>query len=170
MRPSELLLATQGAEIEGFMVLQRITTATKLCTIYHQDETLLVGFGGTRVDNFWDWLSNLNPEVEALELLPIIKRWLHIYQPGKVILTGHSQGGAHAEIVARFIPIPCEVVTFGGLPAGGVGTHYLVRSDPMAWLPIKRKDVVIKLVKRVLWPSFKGHDPKIYLEELQCRN
>lgn len=122
----------------------------------------MVGFGGTR-DNLWDWLSNLNPEIEALELLKEIEHWIYIYQPAKVILAGHSQGGAHAEIVARHIT--AEVVTFGGLPAGGVGTHYLVRSDPMAWLPIKRKGVVIKLGKRGF--SFLGHDPKTYLAELE---
>lgn len=172
-----MIESTQGRPIPGLTILQRINDPLRLCTIYAtEDGNLVVGFGGTR-DNLVDWLANLQPEAEAASLLIHVAHWLQVYQPSKVTLVGHSQGGAHALIIAERMKIECEVITYGGLPIDRDSdcktTHYLNRADPMAWVPwwlfgLKRFGVVKMIGKPVLFPSIKGHDPKTY-EELLCR-
>lgn len=154
-----MIQLTQGMAYPGLKILEKIDEATRLCTVYADDDgNIYVGFGGTR-NNLWDWISNLNPEIEAMTLLGMINHWIYVYQPAKVTLLGHSQGGAHAEIIARHVT--AKVVTFGGLPAGGFGIHYLNRSDPMAWLPVVRRGKVVKFGKPGF--SLKAHDPASYL-------
>lgn len=159
MTPLQLLDATQG---KGENCLYRIKDDTRMMAIFLDGYNLIVGFGGTR-PNFFDWISNVNPETEALEHIPVIREMIRIYQPTLVFCVGHSQGGAHAEIVAKHFD--AEIVTFGGLPYGGIGTHYLARKDPMAWLPVRRVGRVIKIGSNGL-PDAKCHAPAHYRQLL----
>lgn len=162
MTPRELLDATQGRDSPVY----RIKDTLRMMAIYVVGEAMVVGFGGTR-PNLWDWLSNLDPEPEALGYLPAIREQIRIYQPRVVILAGHSQGGAIAETLGDRLGAD-EVVTFGGLPTRyGATVHYLRREDPMAWLPFMRKGAVRKLGANALVPDPAKHSPKAYAEALK---
>lgn len=169
MTPSTLVRATQGLAIPGLTILQKIDDPLRLCTIYAtEDGDLVVGFGGTK-KHWLDWLLNLDPTLEAETLLKVVRHWIYVYHPGRITLAGHSQGGAHAVYIGE--RIVADVVTFGGLPTrSGSGTHYLHRADPMAWVPwwtfgLERFGTVVKIGKPGF--SFKAHDPKTYLEEME---
>jgi len=160
MKPSELLNATQ----QKGSPIYKIKDETRMMAIYYDGSEMVVGLGGTR-PNPWDWFSNAYPEQEAESHLPIIWEMIRIYQPLTVVCAGHSQGGAHAEIIGK--KLGARVVTFGGLPTEhGAYIHYLRREDPMAWLPVTRKGTVKKLGKSVLWPNHDMHSPKAYLTAL----
>lgn len=174
-----MIQITQGEQVEGLTILEKVEDALRLCTIYKDnDNNIVVGFGGTR-NNLRDALANLNTDPEALSLMDRIERWISVYQPATIKLLGHSQGGAHALKIAKWMerrPFDIYVTTYGGLPTAW-GPHcsvvnYLRRDDPMAWVPwcifgLRYFGIVKKVGKGVLWPSAEGHDPKSYLE---CEN
>lgn len=169
-----MIKVTQGLAIPGFTILKKIEDPIRLCTIYFDDiGRMLIGFGGTR-NNLMDWILNLNPVIEAWSLIEVIRHFICVYQPGKVTLVGHSQGGAHALKIAEWLSDRNrEVFTFGSLPTdndpGCEVTNYLNRSDPMAWFPwwiigLRYYGKVVKL-GTMSWPKYSGHDPKNYLVE-----
>ena len=172
-----MISITQGCQVPGLTILQKIDDPLRLCTIYSRENgDLVLGFGGTR-KSWLDWLMNLEPSIEARSLIGAIENWYKIYCPRSIELYGHSQGGAIATHVAcsmRSWPCGVSVVTYGGLPTSVDPncrvTNYLNRSDPMAWVPwwifgLERFGTVVKIGRPGF--SFKAHDPKTYLEEME---
>lgn len=163
---STLAKATKAEPIDGWLLIYAREDGVSLQGIYTKGPVMMVGIGGTR-DNLADWVRNLYPEAEALAFASVVRGFVHELQPTTLVFAGHSQGGAHAEILAE--ALGGVAVTFGGLPTGRPATHYLMRSDPMAWVPwwllgIPRRGRKIKLGA----PGFSGrsHLIEAYIEAL----
>lgn len=132
LNPTLMAHATQAHELDGWTQVYKRKDGVSLQGIYVKEEMMLVGIGGTR-DNIADWLRNLRPEVEAITFAPVVQRLMAQFQPTTIVFAGHSQGGAHAEVLAA--SLGGTAYTFGGLPTGRQATHFLCRKDPMAWVP-----------------------------------
>lgn len=172
MTIAEMVDISQGKAPKLMVLLKKVEDYYRRCFVFVDMEgNFFVGLSGTR-DNLRDWLSNIDPTLEAESLFREVDRFISIYQPRKVTLIGHSQGGAHAVKIGDMIRrSDVEAVTFGGLPVSDkVGfkvTNYLRRDDPMAWIPwwlfgLSYQGEIVMVGPKVWFPSADGHNPKSY--------
>jgi predicted lipase len=95
--------------------------------VFSHDDATIICFRGT--DETVDWWSNLNWNLVPLlhendvkvhqgflrDVMPLYERLLVavMHEPGPLIITGHSRGGALATIMAHLVVKPSILVTFG---------------------------------------------------------
>lgn len=209
MTPANLIQATQGQTVSGLTIVHQTLDAVRKMMVYLDGKgTMVVGFGGTlptwqdvALDlaawkTPWEiYKAHAGAAAEVQSLLPDLVALISIHSPLRIVLAGHSQGGARA--VLAFISLIVngsgflfEVVTFGALPALsllsasalGLGvtnhpelvtvTNYMLSGDPMGYAPwwligLGFPGHVIKLEPRLCWPNPARHDPVAYRMALE---
>jgi hypothetical protein len=124
MIKKDQFMATMGVEIAGFQRVREILDETRHISAYVSDdgETLAIGFDGT-IGNVFppskDWLENLRAWKKSFSIgtenyramAGFVEEYrsvresvlglVHVYCPRKIIVTGFSQGGAHAALAWR---------------------------------------------------------------------
>lgn len=208
MKVSDFLRATQGLPIDGSDQILKIDDPIRKVSGYRTGDDLIVGFGGTK-ECFLDWLLNLwawpvhydvagaslrahpGALAEAKSFLPEIFDLAAGAE--RVLLGGHSQGGAHAvdvalELAARWPDLPIEVATFGSMPSLSLAsaiavasmssfhrirfTNYVLSGDPMGYVPWKLLGLgspggTLLLEPHRMWPDGRRHSPSAYFQALE---
>jgi len=109
-----------------------------------------------------------------------VVKWI-LANPGfvAVVLSGHSYGGAVAELVKAIMigrGFNCELRTYGGIKPGAIcvegyaenTTHYRHRGDLATLWPLwpwyRRRGKVARVGRRIWWPPTEPHQIQSYRE------
>jgi triacylglycerol lipase len=107
------------------------------------DDGLIVAFRGTEPDKILDWLADIDFDTLDFYDSRVHRGFLHVHNEistqlatylmthhsAKVYVTGHSLGGAVAEIFTSLCPFATALYTFGQPRTGNAKFHSMVKCE-----------------------------------------
>lgn len=215
MTLTNLFKSTLGHSPECFQQVHQIKDDTRFVTFYRSSLTLLISFGPTLGDLYFndkdigawarngaDWFRNFDIKKVGGVHEGFLREWESVEdevrqqiadaKPSLLIITGFSQGSAHATLATRAlsdlgIPIECHAFAtprvFGWV-AGATYDNWLtvsknitltrynhrrdpVQHSPFAWMGFAHVGHSVQFGPAGWWDMAKYHDPSAYITGLE---